>query len=120
LRKLFGWKIFEKQILIFPSLILMDISQIQAKIREGNPINSYEVDELKYMQTPIGKEIYKNSENKKLGRPKVTDKAHWSDKVRCEYCNIEILRSNQSSHKKTKKHQLQLKINKKLRDLLVE
>lgn len=98
----------------------MNITNLQKEIGSGKELSQFDHDELKYVQKPLGKAIYKSSLENRRGRPRVEHKAHWSDKVVCDICGAETLRSNQSSHKKRQKHLIYVKINKKLRDALIE
>lgn len=93
----------------------MEIREIQDRLREGNGLTSFSVEELKYVQKPIGKQIYKNAIE-----PVIKEKPKWDDKVTCKVCGAVTLRSNQSSHKNSKKHKLYEDINSKLRSVLLE
>ena len=97
----------------------MQILKIQDRLNEGNGLSTYEVDELKYLDTsPIGKAIYQN----KKGRPKVPEelKAKSSDRIKCEDCGKEYIRSNSTNHKKTKHHIIHDKMNKKLKKMMLD
>lgn len=95
----------------------MNIKEIQYKLSEGNGLALCDIDELKYVQKPIGKGIYEFALDNKS---KNKQKANWNDKVKCKVCGSITLRSNQSEHKKSKKHLLYENINGKLRELLIE
>jgi len=95
----------------------MQIKEIQDRLKEGNSIVTFNVDELKYIRKPIGKQIFISAlENE---NPK-KEKAKWNDKVKCKVCGSVTLRSNQGTHKKSKKHKLYEGINEKIRNVLVE
>lgn len=76
----------------------------------------YDVDELDYVMTPIGKALYK-----KRGRPKINeeDKALPSDKVKCPICSKIFTRSGRTGHNRTTYHKVHLNLNEKLRKLLI-
>jgi len=105
-------------IILLSNPIYMDVKKIQDEIQKGKQLSKMSVEELKYVQKPIGKAIY-DSSAKKTGRPRLENKVHWSDKVICDVCGVETLRSNQSTHKKSEKHLMYMKINKKLQDILL-
>lgn len=44
---------------------------------------------------------------------------HWSDRIKCNVCGIEYIRSNQSAHKRTRVHQAYQDMNDRVRDLLL-
>ena len=71
--------------------------------------------ELKYVQKPLGKALYK-------GRPKKKEdeKAHWSDRIKCDVCAKEFTRSARNAHNLTKEHLIYSKMNKKLKKLLID
>jgi len=95
----------------------MEIKEIQNRLKEGNGMVSFSVDELKYVRKPIGKQIYKSIvEEVKEEKPK----PRWDDKVKCKVCGSVTLRSNQSTHKKSQKHKLYEGINEKIRNVLLE
>ncbi len=93
----------------------LNIRAIQDKIREGGPILDYEKDDIEYIERPIGKAIFNKADT-----PKKIPKVDPMDLIECEYCKCWITRRNLYVHKKTKKHQVQLNINSKLRELLID
>jgi len=86
----------------------------------NKPVLELDKDEFKYTQTPIGGPLYKHNV-KKGGRPRVEDdkKKKPTDKIKCEVCGKEYIRSGATKHKRTVFHLERLRINKKLLDLLV-
>ncbi len=92
-----------------------DISKIQEKIKDDKNIAEYSEEELKYLQKPIGKALYR-------GRPKIdeTKKAKATDKIVCEICGKSFFRSGRTKHKRTKFHMLHENMNKKLMKMLVD
>ena len=98
---------------------MSSIQEIQDNIKSGQPLINYSAEEIKYIQTPIGKGLYRYSE-KKVGRPKIDNKKQWNDKIKCELCGKTMLRSNQSSHNKSQYHIAHEKINSKLRHIILE
>jgi hypothetical protein len=106
----------------------MEIGKIQKRLESGKNINSYNEKDIEYMKTPIGKTIYKNAisetintdiqKGRKRGRKKLENPTHWSDKIICKVCDKSILRSNQSTHKKSNYHLAHLKFLTKAEQLL--
>jgi hypothetical protein len=96
----------------------MDKTKIQKNLNYGKALTLYDDDELRYVQKPIGKAIYKNA----IGRPKKKeeDKAHPNDRLICDVCGNKFIRAHRSKHKKTKVHQAYEKMNKKIQKLLIE
>ena len=92
------------------------MDKIQKNLKEKKELVQYDEDELKYVQKPLGKAIYK------AGRPKKSDdeKAKWNDKIKCSICNKEYIRSASNAHKITQYHKIHSKMNDKLKKLLIE
>lgn len=85
--------------------------RIKKKLNEDKVLVDYDTEELKYVQKPIGKAHFQSEPKKK---------AHWSDRVKCEVCNKDFTRSARSQHKLTNHHKTYEKMNKKLRELLID
>jgi hypothetical protein len=116
----------------------METKKIQHKLKKGYGIATLNEEELKYLQKPIGKEIYKqsleestndfidndrikvNDNIKRVGRPRLENPGKYSDKIKCKICGQIVSRSNQSNHKRSQRHQIYLKMNEKIRKLLLE
>jgi hypothetical protein len=119
-----------------------EIQSIQRKIKKGKSLPLYEVEELQYMQKPIGKALYKHylgeptelttdkriikdkSEiiipvKKSVGRPKSENPTHWSDRIKCKICNKIFIRSARSKHSKTEVHQAYAKMNEKMMQFMI-
>jgi hypothetical protein len=100
-----------------------DIKNIQNRLKEGKAITNYDVNEIKYMMRPIGNAIYEQSKdidkdkNKDIDKNK--NKKKWDDILICDICNKNYTRSNKSQHNKSVIHIEYSKINKKLRDILI-
>ncbi len=94
----------------------MSIKRIQRKIKHNKNLCDYTVEELKYVQKPIGKAIYKS---KKIGRPCVDVKADPKDKLECEICGKIFIRSGRYNHNKTEYHIAHANMNDKIRKLLI-
>lgn len=94
----------------------MSIRRIQRKIKENKNLCDYSVEELEYVQKPIGRAIYIN---KKLGRPKSENKALSTDKLKCDICGKYFIRSGRFNHKKTAYHIAHENMNEKIRKLLI-
>ena len=92
----------------------MQINEIQNEIKNGTSLPLCNDDTLKYLQKPVGKALYR-------GRPKkdIDSKAKPNDRVKCDTCGKDFIRSNRSSHKNTKYHQLYEKVNKKMANLIL-
>lgn len=92
-----------------------ELQNIQEKLKVDKNISEYTVDELKYLQKPIGKALYR-------GRPKKddNDRAKPTDRLKCEVCGKEFFRSGRTKHNQTKHHLLHEKMNKKLMKMLVD
>lgn len=87
-----------------------------SNLRSGKRITLLDNDEIKKIQTPIGKAIYINS----IGRPRKEEKALPNDRLICDVCGGKFIRSHRSAHKKTKVHQAYENMNKKLSKLLLD
>lgn len=94
-----------------------NIKKSQNQIKNEEYIINFNDDTLKYSQTPIGKALVRGR-----GRPPMAeeDKAKPSDRVKCDLCGHYFIRSNRSSHKKTEKHRLYLRVNKKMAKLVLD
>ncbi len=58
----------------------------------------------------------------KAGRPKKseTDKAKPNERVTCDICGVEFVRSNRSSHKLTKFHKVCQQVDEETRQIIVD
>jgi len=81
--------------------------KLQQKLQENKCVANYDLDELEYLKTPIGKTNYNTPPTKT-----------WTDRIICEICNKEYARSCVTAHRKTQVHQAYLNINKKFVGLL--
>ena len=70
-------------------------------------------EEIKVVRKPINKTKYIATKEEK-------PKSHWSDKVKCSICDKVYTRSGSANHKKTQYHQVHVKINAKLKRLLLD
>jgi len=119
------------------------ISDIQQEIKKGIPLPIYDNETLRYVQKPIGQELYKyavdenvhretihretdyvryktHSNPKGAGRYPVELLAKPTDKINCKLCGQLITRSNQTHHRRTKNCQIYARMNEKLKDLLLD
>ena len=73
------------------------MDKIQKNLKEKKELVQCNEDELKYVQKPLGKAIYK------CGRPRKEDaeKCHWSDKVKCDTYGKTFMRSAKTWHNNT-------------------
>ena len=94
------------------------ISDIQKHLKTGRSIPLLDENDIKYIQKPIGKAIYKEV----LGRPKKReeDKAQPSDRLICNICGGKYVRSHRSAHNKTKVHKAYENMNHKLTKILLD
>lgn len=101
--------------------------ELQEIMKNDKNIANYSDEALKYVQTPIGKALYKTEisteipeeKTSKMGRPKKDNRVKWSDRMTCEICSRSILRSNQSSHKKSQYCMAHQRMNQKIRKMLL-
>jgi hypothetical protein len=98
------------------------INRIQQKLKKGKGIIAYNNEELRYLQKPLGKAIYKNAINQPIGRPRKSEdeKAKPDDRIICDICQGVFTRAHRSAHKKTKVHQAYEKMNGKIQKLLLD
>jgi len=91
------------------------IQKSQREIRSGKALFDCDDYTLKYAQRPIGQAL-------RRGRPRMADeeKGQPNDRVICDLCGGKFTRSNRSSHKKTEKHKLYEKVNKKMAKLIFD
>lgn len=92
----------------------MSYFDIQSKIKSNKNLTDYDVNELNYVMRPVGKALYKGR-----GRPRKEDKAQPSDRVKCSICSKVFVRSGRTNHNNTEYHKVHSKMNKKLRELLI-
>lgn len=100
----------------------MEVQEIQNKIKESKNIMEYDQDTLKYIQKPIGKALFMNSNEEDTIEcdPVEKRKALWNDRIKCKICGNTMLRSNQSKHKTTKYHMAFENMNNKIREMLLK
>lgn len=98
----------------------MEIEELQKSMKDTKPVFKLTKEEFEYSQKPIGKAIYKHGiQEKKAGRPIKDIKCSPKDRVKCDICDKTYVRSSSTHHKRTQYHQAHVKINKKLRELLI-
>ena len=100
----------------------MEIPIIQKRLMEGLPIISYNKEEINYLSSPIGQQLYKRATVNDIVEPIIIKKSrkHPNDIIECHICGEQIKRHYQSHHRETKVCQLYLKMNIKLRGLLMD
>lgn len=93
------------------------IRKIQEELKEGKPLTFLPNEDIRYLEKPLGKAIYKSA----VGRPrkKEKDKAKPSDRLICDICNEKFTRSHRWSHNQTKVHQAYMKMNDKMKKILL-
>ena len=94
----------------------MTIRRIQRKIKDNKNLCDYSVEELRYIQKPIGRAIYTS---KKVGRPKLEKTVSPKDTLQCNVCGKTFIRSGRFNHKKTAYHIAHENMNEKIRNLLI-
>lgn len=94
----------------------MSYIEIQRKIRDDKNLADYDEDELDYVMKPVGTALYNCK-----GRPRKCEdeKARPNDRIKCDICSKYFTRSGRSGHNRTQYHMIHSKINKKLRNLLI-
>lgn len=94
----------------------MDFDEARNTIKNNKNLTQYSIEELQYVQTPLGKACYKS------GRPKKNEfeKAKPTDKITCEICGKNFFRSGRANHYKTEYHKAHNAMNSKLRKILIE
>jgi|SRR5580698_4045857 hypothetical protein len=100
----------------------MEIKNIQENIKNGYALHFYDTEELRYIEKPLGKQIYKHySENDEEivleGKKK---KPHWRDRVECKICKARVRRCNLSRHRKTKFHKIYQNMQEKFRYFILD
>ncbi len=91
--------------------------EAQEELLSGSSVPFYSNDTINYIDTSIGKALYKNA----LGRPRksIEEKANPYDRIICDVCNVKFTRSHRSGHNKTKVHQAYAKMNEKMKRFLL-
>lgn len=93
-------------------------SKIYENLRDGRSIPCLNTEEIKSLQQPLGKAIYKYSIE---SSPETYNKkAHPNDRLICNICNGKYTRAHRSAHNKTKVHQAYANMNSKLTKLLLD
>lgn len=95
-----------------------DMFKVQAEIFKGKPVYALTKEEFNYTQKPLGKAIYKHS----VGRPRKEpdEKTSPKDKIVCDICGRTFTRSGRTNHKRSQFHKAHEKINRKLKELLID
>lgn len=91
---------------------------MQLRLRKGIPLIEFEKEDVEYIEKPLGKANFLDISEK---QDYVKDKnIHPKEKVECIICKRMIIKRNMYIHRRTKRHQEFMKINSKLRELLVD
>ena len=92
------------------------ITNIKKKLGDAPDIINCELDELEYIKKPVGKSIYQRASEEKKTRKK-----KWNGKERlvCDLCGGEFVRSHKSDHEKTKYHITYKIVNDKFKQLML-
>jgi hypothetical protein len=95
---------------------------IYKQLRSGKSILLLDNKDIKRIQAPIGKAIYKDSLERPIGRPRKNseEKAKPNDRIICDICGGKFYRRHKSSHNKTKVHQAYESMNRKLSKVLLD
>lgn len=94
------------------------MERVQVELSKAKPIYDLTKEEFNYTQKPLGKAIYKHN----VGRPKkeLDQKASPNDKIVCDVCGRTFTRSGRTNHNRSEFHKAHVKINKKLKELLID
>lgn len=98
---------------------MIDIENDPRKeLKDGKSLPLLEVKDWKELEKPLSQAVYKNS----VGRPKKLEsqKCKWNDRIKCEVCAVEFLRSNRTEHNRTKIHLAYSKMHKKMKQFLLK
>jgi hypothetical protein len=109
--------------------VQIHFNKMQRKLKNTmNIVEECNRDEIDYVDKPIGKANFSNAKTERehlrpipksySGQKK--EKVNPREEIQCVYCKCLIVRRNMYQHRKSKKHQRELKVNSKLRDLLVD
>lgn len=93
---------------------IMRKNNIYENLKNKKSLPLLNKEELKEIQKPINKSIYKNNNNLN-----VIKKNNPSDILECEICGNKYRRAHKSAHKKTKLHIAYDNMNKKLFTLMI-
>lgn len=100
------------------------LRELRDSLREGREVCQYDAEEMKYITKPIGRAVYENAyENKDndIGKEKKEKKKNNRfERIECELCGRIISKNNKAAHRKTRFHQAYEKMNKKLREFLLD
>ncbi len=98
------------------------LRELRDSLREGMELCQYGAEEMKYITKPIGRAVYENAyENKDIVKPKKEKKKNNRfERIECELCGRVISKNNKAAHRKTRYHQAFEKMNKKLREFLLD
>jgi hypothetical protein len=101
-------------------------------LKSGQSIALLSVEDLKKLQSPIGKAVYQTTMLDKKndvvkpkrgsGRPRIDEQklADPKDRLTCELCGGTFTRCHKSQHNGTKVHQAYMRMNQKLVKLLLD
>lgn len=94
------------------------MSDYYKNLRSGRSIPLLSINDIKKLENPIGKAIYKNQ----IGRPrkKEEEKAKPNDRLICDVCGEKFIRSHRTRHNQNKVHQAYAKMNKKISKVLLD
>lgn len=86
-------------------------------IRSQKSTTILTVEELKKLEKPIQKAIYKRP--KPIVKNNISKKAHWNDKIECTVCGKTFTRSSRTYHNRSQYHQIHYNMNEKIKNLLL-
>lgn len=92
-----------------------EVQRAREEINSDKQIYDYDISTMNYIKKPVGKAIFKRSEEEKQNK-----KTNPRDKVRCNICSKEFTRWNRSKHNKTKHHILCEKIVSKMKNFILD
>jgi hypothetical protein len=117
-----------------------EIKNIYSQLKTGKSIINMNIDEFRYLDKPIGRALYiggveeikhkplgrlpidSDIKPRKVGRPRNDPNrlAHSDDIVICDVCGNKFVRKHRTKHKRTKKHLIYERMNKKFMKLFIE
>lgn len=120
-----------------------EIKKIYSQLKTGKSMINMNIDEFRYLDKPIGRALYvggveeikhkpigrpltdsekENTKSKPKGRPRNDPNrlAQPDDILMCEVCGNKFVRKHRTKHKRTKKHLIYERMNKKFMKLFIE
>ncbi len=92
----------------------------QDKLDKGYNLLQYDNEDVQYIEKPIGRAIYLNSEIE-MDKPEIIGDGvpYWKQRCKCKHCGIEISKAYYAQHRRTKACQVHQKVHKKVLDIII-